>query len=393
MKRFLSTQYGMFAVYTFFIVCAGILFEKVIGHIDIVYNFFISTFIFVTDILIPLIYALAIAFVLKPSVNWFEKKIYSKAFSRKIDGEEQNAKFIRVTSVFTVISIIVIFLTIVLNYILPQIVVNGKEFIDNMPDKIDKLRYNILRDYNIDLNINYADMVNLWENKLHEVTGSYTEMMEISLNILESVKGILTIFIGIILSIYILIDKEEIYRNFKKMIITFINRRRAYKVINFIKLFDHIFGKFIMGKSIDSTIVGTLSFLGFLAFDLEYALLGGFVVGVSNMIPFFGPIIGSVPVIILCLLQDGLVKAIWVAVFILLLQQLDGNIFEPMVLGDTLGLKPINVILATTIGGALLGIIGMFLGVPTFAVLKIMIDKYIQRKNNEKITENILVDK
>ena len=393
MKRFLSTQYGMFAVYTFFIVCAGILFEKVIGHIDIVYNFFISTFIFVTDILTPLIYALAIAFVLKPSVNWFEKKIYSKAFSRKIDGEEQNVKFIRVTSVFTVISIIVIFLTIVLNYILPQIVVNGKEFIDNMPDKIDKLRYNILRDYNIDLNINYADMVNLWENKLHEITGSYTEMMEISLNILESVKGILTIFIGIILSIYILIDKEEIYRNFKKMIITFINRRRAYKVINFIKLFDHIFGKFIMGKSIDSTIVGTLSFLGFLAFDLEYALLGGFVVGVSNMIPFFGPIIGSVPVIILCLLQDGLVKAIWVAVFILLLQQLDGNIFEPMVLGDTLGLKPINVILATTIGGALFGIIGMFLGVPTFAVLKIMIDKYIQRKYNKKFTENILVDK
>ncbi|HBY19705.1 MAG: hypothetical protein A2Y24_05205 [Clostridiales bacterium GWE2_32_10] len=393
MKRFLSTQYGMFAVYTFFIVCAGILFEKVIGHIDIVYNFFISTFIFVTDILTPLIYALAIAFVLKPSVNWFEKKIYSKAFSRKIDGEEQNVKFIRVTSVFTVISIIVIFLTIVLNYILPQIVVNGKEFIDNMPDKIDKLRYNILRDYNIDLNINYADMVNLWENKLHEITGSYTEMMEISLNILESVKGILTIFIGIILSIYILIDKEEIYRNFKKMSITFINRRRAYKVINFIKLFDHIFGKFIMGKSIDSTIVGTLSFLGFLAFDLEYALLGGFVVGVSNMIPFFGPIIGSVPVIILCLLQDGVVKAIWVAVFILLLQQLDGNIFEPMVLGDTLGLKPINVILATTIGGALFGIIGMFLGVPTFAVLKIMIDKYIQRKYNKKFTENILVDK
>ncbi|HAN10244.1 MAG TPA: hypothetical protein DCP90_06495 [Clostridiales bacterium] len=390
MKRFLKTEYAIYAIYATLVICVAILFEKVIGHIDIIYNFFMSTLFFIIDVLTPLIYALAIAFVLKPSVNFIEKKIYYKIFSKKIDGEEQNAKFIRTSSVFTVIIIIGMFLFGVLNYIIPQIIVSGKEFINNMPNQIANFNDNILNNYSIDLGLDYDKIKTFFEDKVHKITGSPNEIKNISLDIWEKAKDILIIFIGIILAVYILIDKEDIYRNIKKMIITFSTRSIAKKLINFINLADNVFEKFIMGKAVDSTIVGTLAFLGFLAFDLKYALLGGFVIGVSNMIPFFGPIIGAVPVVILCLLQDGFVKAIWVGVFILILQQLDGNIFEPMVLGDTLGLKPINIIIATVIGGAMFGIIGIFLGVPTFAVLKVIFDKQVEKKYKKKFTQHII---
>ncbi|HCC07122.1 MAG TPA: hypothetical protein DEP72_03010 [Clostridiales bacterium] len=391
MKRFLKSEYAIFAIYAALVVCVAILFEKVIGHIDIIYNFFMSMLFFIINILTPLIYAFAIAFVLKPSVNWFEKKIYYKIFSKKIDGQEQNAKFIRCTSVFTVIIIIGMFLLIVLNYIIPQIIISSKEFISSMPNQIASFNDSTLKNYNIDLGLDYEKIKKFFEDKVHKITGSPSEIKNISLNIWEKAKDIVLIFIGIILAIYILIDKEDILKNIKKIIITFSSRSIAKKLINFINLADNIFEKFIMGKAIDSTIVGTLAFLGFLAFDLEYALLGGFVMGVSNMIPFFGPIIGAVPVVILCLLQDGFVKAIWVGVFILILQQLDGNIFEPMVLGDTLGLKPINVILATVIGGAMFGILGIFLGVPTFALIKTIFDKQMEKKYKEKFTEHVII--
>lgn len=188
----------------------------------------------------------------------------------------------------------------------------------------------------------------------------------------ERLLGTLTffknVFIGIIIAIYVLNSKQLFAAQAKKLLYGCLSTRRANIVLDNARFTHRVFGGFINGKLLDSLIIGILCFVGMTALRMPYAMLISVVVGVTNIIPFFGPFIGAIPSGLLILLIDPL-KALYFVLFILALQQFDGNILGPKILGDSTGLSSFWVIVCILLAGGLFGFVGMVVGVPLFAVL------------------------
>lgn len=206
---------------------------------------------------------------------------------------------------------------------------------------------------------------------------------------MQFASKILDLVLGIIISIYVLADKEKFARQTKKIIYTVLRDNTADKLMKIINNSNKVFEGFLIGKIIDSSIIGLICFAGLTLSQTPYSLLISLIVGITNMIPYFGPFIGAVPAIIITLAAAGPIPAVWVAIFILVLQQFDGNILGPKILGDSTGLSPFWIIFSITVGGALAGVIGMFLSVPIFAVIYNMFSDFINKRYNEKIEKNI----
>lgn len=199
-----------------------------------------------------------------------------------------------------------------------------------------------------------------------------------------SVLGVLMNFvIGIIVSIYVLCSKEIFIGQFKKLFYSAFNRRQANAIIETLRYADKVFSGFITGKLIDSMIIGMLCFIGMSILRLPYTVLVSVIVGVTNIIPFFGPYIGAIPSVLLILLINP-IQALYFVIFILVLQQIDGNIIGPKILGDSTGLSAFWVMFAILVGGGLFGFLGMIIGVPMCAVIFYILNK---------ITEALLIKK
>lgn len=198
--------------------------------------------------------------------------------------------------------------------------------------------------------------------------------------ILSVASVLLNILMGIILSIYMLHDKEMIKLSCKKLLYASNSKKRADNILEFFKMSHDIFYSYIFGKFIDSLIVGIISFIVFkFVIKIEHVMFLCIIIFITNMIPYFGPFIGAIPPIFMTLTYSP-VKSLWVAIFILILQQVDGNLIGPKVMGEQVGLSPLWIISAVLIGGALFGFIGVFVSVPIAAVIKSCIDKYIDRR-------------
>ena len=193
------------------------------------------------------------------------------------------------------------------------------------------------------------------------------------------------IIMGIILSIYMLYDKEKIGLGCKKILYACFPINKANSIIEFFKVSHNIFYHYIIGKLIDSLIIGCLAFIGFqFILKINNALFLSFIIFLTNIIPYFGPFIGAVFPIVMTLVYSP-IKSLWIALFLLILQQLDGNLIGPKIMGDQVGLSPLWIISAVLIGGSLFGIIGVFLSVPIAAIIKFSIDKYVQNKIHIRI--------
>ena len=201
------------------------------------------------------------------------------------------------------------------------------------------------------------------------------------MNILNEVLNFL---IGLIVSVYLLFSKEQYSAQCKKMTYAFLKTNHANMLLHLTKKSNEIFGGFIIGKIIDSAIIGVLCFIGLSLIKMPYTLLVSVIVGVTNVIPFFGPYIGAIPSAFLILLSDPK-KGLYFIIFILVLQQIDGNVIGPKILGNSTGLSPFWVVFSILIGGGMFGFVGMIMGVPTFAVIYYIISmitsQRLERKN------------
>lgn len=209
-------------------------------------------------------------------------------------------------------------------------------------------------------------------------------LTNLSSNTLEYILSVASILVnvlmGIILSIYMLYDKEMIKLGCKKLLYASYSKKKSDEIIEFAQMSHDIFYSYIWGKFIDSLIVGIISFIVFKFFiNIEHVIFLSFTVFVTNMIPYFGPFIGAIPPIFMTLTYSPM-KSLWVFIFILILQQIDGNLIGPKVMGEQVGLSPLWIISSVLIGGSLFGFIGVFLSVPVAAVIKASIDKYIDKK-------------
>ncbi|MGL5439759.1 MAG: AI-2E family transporter, partial [Filifactoraceae bacterium] len=192
-------------------------------------------------------------------------------------------------------------------------------------------------------------------------------------------SGIAKLLLGIIISVYMLYDKEKFIKSIKKFVIGICGPLKSVKIFSFGSEVNEIFYNFFVGKAIDSLIIGILCFIGLSIIKAPYTIFMSLIVGFFNMIPYFGPFIGAVPAIIFTLLTDP-VKAIWVTLFIFILQQFDGIILGPKILGNKVGIAPFYIILAIILGGGYFGMLGMLFAVPIFKIIDINLNRSLEKR-------------
>ena len=212
-----------------------------------------------------------------------------------------------------------------------------------------------------------------WQDYLTSITVS-------AINVVVVLKNVI---IGLIVSIYVLMEKERFEGQAKKIAFAVLPIKQANALIQIIHKVDQIFGGFIIGKLIDSVIIGIICFIGCSILRMPYTLLVSVIIGITNVVPFFGPFIGAVPCLIIVTITDPL-HGLYLLIFILVLQQVDGNIIGPKILGDSTGLSSFWVIFAIMVGGGLFGFAGMLFGVPTFAVIYYLVQRLIAYLLNRK---------
>ena len=208
-------------------------------------------------------------------------------------------------------------------------------------------------------------------------------MSNLTVGVINVVKELFNGIIGIIISVYVLWGKEVFSQQAKKIIYAIFKPNSANMILHLTIKSNEIFGGFIIGKIIDSIIIGILCFIGLSILKMPYTLLVSVIVGVTNVIPFFGPYIGAIPSAILITLSDP-IKGLYFLIFILILQQIDGNIIGPKIIGNSTGLSAFWVVFSILLGGGLFGIPGMILGVPTFAVLSYIVTMLINHNLEKK---------
>jgi predicted PurR-regulated permease PerM len=193
---------------------------------------------------------------------------------------------------------------------------------------------------------------------------------------------------GLIIALYILCDRERFYIQIKKVAYTLFSEPVVKQMRDLAKLSSKMFNSFIVGKIVDSLIIGIICYVGMSLIGFDFALLISFIVGCTNVIPVFGPFIGAVPGFVILLIVNPL-DSLWFLVFIFALQQFDGNILGPMILGDSMGIPTLYVMFAILVGGGFFGIPGMFLGVPIFSIIYVVVKASVEKQLEKK---QIVVD-
>lgn len=215
------------------------------------------------------------------------------------------------------------------------------------------------------------------------LTGAQGGLAQILSYSISFAKGILNFFIGLIITMYLLMDEEKFKMQIKKLLYGIFDSTQADSVTHVLKLTAKTFNNFIFGKFVDSLIIGVICYITVSLMKLPYAPLIAFVVGITNMIPVFGPFIGAIPCTLILLIIDPF-QALEFLIFIVVLQQIDGNIIGPHILSDAVGLPTLWVMFAIIIGGAMFGVVGMFVGIPVFSVIYTLIEDWVHRRLREK---------
>ena len=387
MKLNMNKKYTTIAVYAFLVIAAAITFFFVISEHSVVGRM-AGTFF---GLMTPFIYGAALAYVLNPVLNWLEKKVFPKVFGDRVSKRSRRGLGVLLTFLFGC-AVVALFLAV----LIPQIV----ESIDNLAQSFYAFlpqAQNFLNDLIAQYGTNemLVDVLSMLGVDISDpsmalqrlATRSYTFLTQVLPNLFGGVmrftSGLLDVVVGIIIAIYLLLSKEVFYAQVKKLLFAFFPRRVAQATLNLTHDSNAIFCGFISGKILDSAIIGVLCFIGCSVLQMPYTVLVSFIVGVTNVIPYFGPFIGAIPSIFIIMIADPL-KSLVFAVFVLILQQLDGNLIGPKILGDSTGLSAFWVIFAVTFFGGLFGFVGMLIGVPTFAVIYALVRNFAEFKLGKK---------
>ncbi|MDD3192298.1 MAG: AI-2E family transporter [Oscillospiraceae bacterium] len=381
MKIDWNRKYTTIAVYAVLVVIASLICYNVL-HNFIAYK---AAFQQLIAILLPVIYGFSIAFVLNPVVRFFEKKALPKISRGKLSPKWNKGIAVLLTYLAAFL-VIAVFLSVVI----PQVTTSLAGIVSNLSE--------------------YLVRVTAWINHLFEMLPQEKLFQETLKKISESAQAILEAFygwlsaslplvinatknlttgltnsiLGLIISIYFLFGKERFFAQIKKALYALLPEDFVRRMVDVTHTSSRIFSGFISGKLLDSLIIGILCFLGMSLLGMPMAMLVSVIIGVTNIIPYFGPIIGAVPSALIVFLIDP-IKALWFVIFVICLQQFDGNILGPRILGDSIGMPAFWVIFSILLFGGYFGVLGMFVGVPTFAVIysifKLWTERRLERKN------------
>ena len=341
-----------------------------------------------TGILMPFIYGAVIAYLLKPVCNCVEN------FLRRLLPEKMGtaANMLAVT-ISLLFGILVVYALIMM--IVPQLITSVTTLYytarNNLNDFVDWASHQEIIASNQKLldfiETSYDNLQDTLDNLVRTklVPSMQSLLSGAALGVMSFVTFLKNIVIGLIVSVYLLASRKKFGQQGKLILYSLVKPRWADLIMEEVRYADRMFGGFINGKILDSAIIGVLCYIACLIFKFPSALLVSVIIGVTNVIPFFGPFIGAIPAILLILIQNP-IKALWFVLFVLVLQQVDGNIIGPKILGNTTGLSSFWVLFAILLFGGLWGFVGMIIGVPLFAVIYDVLKKFVfhgLRRNEE----------
>jgi len=373
MKKFLSEESNLKRIIT--IVISGtilLLVYFLLSNISPILSF-LKGFI---KVLTPFIWGLCLAYLLSYLRNWF-----ISIFPSKWKYKTKNY----VASILS-ISLFVIVIIISISILLPQLIASCNQLITLISDYINN-GSDFFDDIAVDLNVseNISNYLNDLVNSLLSTLLTFlrNSIANIWQGAVSSLKTVSNIIIGIIIALYILIDSDHLLQQTRTVGRALFNTKGYNRMSNLIKLSADKFGSFITGKLLDSLIIGIICFIAMALMNLDYAVLISFVIGITNIIPFFGPFIGAIPSAFILLINDPW-QALWFIIMIIILQQIDGNIIGPHILGDSVGLSSLWIMFAILFGSSYFGFAGMILGVPVVAVFYFLFKEFVNNRIETK---------
>lgn len=378
-KKFIpNDQYFTISIYVLVVVTISALITRVIMTPYAVSNAVKE----ILGVMMPFLMGLLIALMLHPIIIRFYSILHD-TFHVK------NQKVCKAVSIIVAYMIVIGLLAVCVGYILPQIIVSITEVVNSLP-KLYQMTYNFFN--NLQSRFPNADVSDLQKMVNDILPGFINSLKQFASDMVPAlynasisfITATLNVIISIIVSVYMLIDKHHLIRSMKKLVYGFVPEQFIDVTMEIFSNCNLIFTNFITGKAIDSLIIGILCFILMNIFRMPYSLLISVIVGLTNMIPYFGPFIGAVPGV-LVLLMISPWKSLGFTIMIIVLQQFDGLYLGPKILGNTVGIKPLWIIISITIGGSIGGILGMFLSVPIFAMLSyllnLLLDYRLSKRN------------
>ena len=369
-----NNKYTTIAVYVFLVVAACLLFYAAVDQFDVIWEFFRT----IVRYLLPFIYGFVLAYILSPLVRRMEAPLRKsgRLSLKACRGLAMAGSYLLVAAALSIFGMVV----------LPVLVESAAQLVGNVRFYTERLNelINQLITYIPDETLSKEVQTALTQvfNLLYEFIATFlTQVVSVATKIASSV---IEVVMGVIISVYMLSDKEKLIAQLKKILSAFLPKRVMDEVLRVAHDSNQKFSGFITGKIIDSTIIGIICALGMLFFKMPFVALVSLIVGITNVIPYFGPFIGAVPGVILVLIGGDIPQATLFGVFILGLQQFDGNILGPAILGQSTGLSAMWVVFAILLFGGLYGFVGMLIGVPLlavmFGVLRSIVNGLLRRK-------------
>lgn len=338
-------------------------------------------------ILKPFIYGAVISYFMLPVYNFFVSRL-TPALKHAMSNTRRATSISKMISSIASVVLLLGVISAVIALVLPQLATSIFSLANSMPDYLNEMsnwledflrnspsiRDNMMQMYN-----EFTDWMIGWmkDDMLPKLIGL------MSGGLLGTVNMLKNIVVGIIASIYMLCSKDLFAAQSKKIVYSAFSTEHANLFIKNMRFIHRVFGGFITGKLMDSLIIGLISFVVLGILKMPYVVLISVVIGITNFIPFFGPFIGAIPSALLILVIDP-IQCVYFIIFVLILQQFDGNILGPKILGDSTGLSSFWVMFAILVAGGLFGFVGMIIGVPLFAVLYSLISSLVNRSLLEK---------
>lgn len=334
-----------------------------ITHLDAFFNLLGK----ILGALKPFAIGFAIAYILSPLVATVTKV----------------TKLKRGGSIATVYLGILLLISLFGNMVVPSIIEGSVEIANEIPSQVVTFN-NSLNELQISNPEIEAYITKTISSVQDQLTGWANDIITYLTNFVKGLtSAVMTFIFGLVVSIYALIDQAKFLKLSRKISIAFLGDEKAMKFFDFMNTVNLIFSSFISGLIVDALIVGVLAFIGLSLLGVNYAVIFAIIICITNVIPYIGPFLGAIPAVAITLLYNPIL-ALWVLLFIIVLQQIDANIIGPRVMGNYIGLEAIWIILAIALGGALMGMLGMILSIPVAAIIKILVGRVLDDKFNRR---------
>ncbi|WP_024613761.1 AI-2E family transporter [Clostridium sp. Ade.TY] len=375
MKIDWNRKYTTISVYAVISICTIIIFYLAVSQLGHLMDKVSGA----VNILKPFIWGFAMAYLLDFVLRFYENKILKKGIFKKLKSKRGLGLLFTYVTAFIVIGLFI-------QFVLPQLIDSIVGLVNDIPSYINSTSKFINETIaNLDLQEHYLTIINEKFNNIldYAIKASTNLLPMLGAGVTTILSSIWNIVLGIIVSIYLLIEKEKFFALAKKVTYAIFNKRAAEKTIELTHRSNETFGKFLSGKILDSLIIAILTFVILTIVKMPYTLLLSVIIGITNIIPFFGPFIGAIPSVIIVLFVSP-TKALWLILIIFIIQQLDGNIIGPKILGDSIGISAFWILFSILVAGKFLGFVGMVIGVPLFAVLYSIIKEIVEGRLEKK---------